>query len=160
LNLPATPEEQEPKEKEAPPVKAAKEARVFRRAPVSTFAQLTAPKTMSPSESQEAIDDARQDELMRRFFNNERSPNGNAGDPPKIDLSFEPDGRIIIRSDDTRALDLLEELIGQVTPRQPDFRIFHLVHADAYWVMANLEEFFEEKEDKDSSGSGYPSMGR
>jgi hypothetical protein len=95
-------------------------------------------------------------DLLKRFLEKQQAASEREGrGAPPIDLSIGPDGRVVIRSDDARALDLLEELIGRVSPPKDDFKIFYLTHADAYWVKLNLVEYFEDKEE-DSSGSGYP----
>ncbi|MGE0759062.1 MAG: secretin N-terminal domain-containing protein, partial [Pirellulaceae bacterium] len=62
---------------------------------------------------------------------------------PPVGVILSPDGRLVITSDDTRALDLLEELIAQLAPPRRDFHVFKLKHADSYYVSKNLEEFFE-----------------
>lgn len=75
--------------------------------------------------------------------------------PPPISISVSPDGRIVLFSQDTQALDILEELIGQVAPPRKDYRIYKLKHADSFWVRKNLEDFFEEEDDKKSANSRY-----
>ena len=71
-----------------------------------------------------------------------------------MNIEIGPDGRLLLTSRDAAALDLLEELIAQWMPLQPDFKVFRLQYADAYWVTKNLEEFFKEDEDK-GRGRGY-----
>jgi hypothetical protein len=65
------------------------------------------------------------------------------------------DGRLVITSQDTAALDLMEELLAQLVPPRKDYEVFSLQHADAYWVMKNLEDFFEEEEEEPRSRSRY-----
>lgn len=78
------------------------------------------------------------------------------GPPPPVSITQAPDGRLVITSDDTGALDKLEELIGRLAPPRKDYHWFKLRYAEAYWVAWNLEDFFEEeKEDDDSSRSRY-----
>jgi type II secretory pathway component GspD/PulD (secretin) len=60
------------------------------------------------------------------------------------------DGKLVISSRDTEALDQLEEMAGRLAPRRKDYAVFYLKHADAYGVQANLEIFFQ-TEKKDSS---------
>lgn len=80
----------------------------------------------------------------------DRSPSG-----APISVALTPDGRLMISSQDTQALDVLEELISQVAPARRDYRVFKLKHADSFWVSIYLEKFFTEGEDKKSSGSRY-----
>jgi type II secretory pathway component GspD/PulD (secretin) len=68
--------------------------------------------------------------------------------PAPIRITHGPKG-LVITSDDTQALDQLQELIDQVQPQRDDFKIFHLKYAYASSVKLNLKDIFEE-EDKDS----------
>ncbi|NQT17875.1 MAG: hypothetical protein HQ582_34295, partial [Planctomycetes bacterium] len=74
---------------------------------------------------------------------------------PPVSITQAPDGRLIITSEDTGALDRLEELIGQMAPPRKDYHWIKLRYAEAYWVKWNLEDFFEEEEEKDDSSSRY-----
>jgi len=79
-----------------------------------------------------------------------------AATPPPISITRGADGRLIISSQDTRALDRLEELVARMAPPRKDYEVFRLTYASAYWVRLNLEDFFKE-EDKDNKNSrrGY-----
>ena len=66
------------------------------------------------------------------------------GDAP-ITITTTPDGRIMLQSKDTAALDELEDLIASLTPPAPDFKVFHLKYAMASMVTLNLEEYFKEE---------------
>jgi len=71
-----------------------------------------------------------------------------AGRAP-VQISIGPDGRLVISSQDTAALDLLEELLAQIAPQRKDFKVFSLKYASSLWVKMNLEDYFkEEPEDK------------
>ena len=62
-----------------------------------------------------------------------------------ISISRLPDGRLMISSNDTHALDQLEELMGQLAPPgRIDYKIFRLKYAWAYGVAMNLKEIFRE----------------
>jgi type II secretory pathway component GspD/PulD (secretin) len=69
-----------------------------------------------------------------------------------IQISVDRDGRLLLRSRDTRALDRLEELIDRIAPPRKDFEVFYLKHASASLVTINLEDYFEE-DAKDGSTS-------
>ena len=78
-----------------------------------------------------------------------------AGKAP-VSITIGPDGRLVIASDDTQALDRLEQLLSTLAPRRPDYEIFRLRYAYASTVSLTLEEIFEEKEKDDSSrGRSY-----
>jgi len=77
------------------------------------------------------------------------STEGEAAAPAPIQIAVGPDGRLVISSQDTAALDLLEELLAQLAPARKDFKIFPLKHASALWVKLNLQDYFKtEPEDK------------
>ncbi len=72
-----------------------------------------------------------------------------------------PDGRLILESQDTNALDQLEDLLQEAAPPKRDYKVFYLKHSTtwAYSVELSLKDFFEE--DKKKSGSSFnPYSGR
>jgi hypothetical protein len=76
-------------------------------------------------------------------------PEQPAAAPAPIEINVGRDGRLVVSSQDTDALDLLEELVAQLAPARKTFQMFPLKHASSYWVKLNLEDFFSEKDDKD-----------
>jgi type II secretory pathway component GspD/PulD (secretin) len=78
-----------------------------------------------------------------------------AGSEPPVSITEAPDGRLIITSQDTEALSRLEELISRLAPQRKDYHVFKLEWAEAYWVKWNLEDFFEEEDEGDSSRRSY-----
>lgn len=73
---------------------------------------------------------------------------GDHGDvPPPITITFTEDGRMILSSRDTQALDRLEDLIAQIAPPAKDYDVFYLRYALASMVTINLEEYFDEESD-------------
>lgn len=70
------------------------------------------------------------------------------GAAPPIKVSRAPDGRLIIRCEDPRALDRFEELIMEFPPPRKPFEIFQLKYASAWTVALNLEDYFKEEDDK------------
>jgi hypothetical protein len=81
---------------------------------------------------------------------------------PPVSITQAPDGRLIITSEDTEALNKLEDLVSRLAPPRRDFQVFHLQYAEAYWVKWNLEDFFKEEDKQDNSSRysdwywGYP----
>lgn len=71
--------------------------------------------------------------------------------PAPIKVGRGPDGRMVISSTDTEALDRLEELLSEMTPPRKDYKAFKLKYKTtwAYGVAMNLREFFDEKEKAD-----------
>lgn len=78
-------------------------------------------------------------------------PRPEQGRPP-ITIQRLPNGRIAIGSPDTAALDRLEELVGELSPPTPDYRIYHLKHPNtwAYGVELILTEFFKQGDDEET----------
>ena len=158
LNLPTLPEAKEPTESEPAPPSSEPEAREVRAHNRGlTFAVFDT--TTNDDESAETVDESITDppspaeqppvpsreELRRLLLNGQRE---RSTSPPPINLSIDHAGRLVITSQDTEALDLLEELVSQLAPPAPDYKIFRLLHVDAYYVKDNLEDFFKEEDDE------------
>jgi hypothetical protein len=73
-------------------------------------------------------------------------------EPPPITITITPDGRIILSSRDTKALDRLESLFAQIAPAPKNYRVFYLQNASASLVTLNLEEYFEEEDSNSQDG--------
>lgn len=83
----------------------------------------------------------------------EAAPVPAAPDEPQVDpitITITHDGRIMLHSRDTAALDQLEDLLSSLTPPAPDYKVYYLKNAFASLVQLNLKEYFEEDEDFDS----------
>lgn len=68
---------------------------------------------------------------------------------PPIHVTRGPDGRIVISSPDTQALDALQQLMMKTAPRQPKYRIFKLEYAPSFWIKMRIEDYFKDEEDED-----------
>ena len=73
---------------------------------------------------------------------------------PPIKVELTPDGRIAVSSDDPQALDLFEDLAGQLAEPKKDYKVFRLKYCLAYGIALNLEEYF--KSDLKKSGRDLP----
>jgi hypothetical protein len=117
---------------------------------IPSKAQQTVPEIASPETAAplpRVPTELSNEALLKRFLA-QREQNQRSTAPSPINLSIAPDGSLVIASEDTDALDLLEELIRQTAPQLPDYKIYKLKYADAYWVMDNIEDYFEEDDDK------------
>ena len=72
-------------------------------------------------------------------------------DPVRIQI--DRDGNIVLLSQDTKALDRLENMMLQFKPPRRPYTVFKIEHASALWVRLNLEDFFEQKDDKGDSNA-------
>ncbi len=81
--------------------------------------------------------------------------------PAPIRIRRSPDGRLILESQDTNALDQLEDLLQEAAPPKRDYKVFYLKHSTtwAYSVELSLKDFFEEDKKKNTS-SFNPYFGR
>ncbi len=77
-------------------------------------------------------------------------PDAKSNQGAPIYITRGEDGKLVITSRDTAALDRLEEMAGHLAPHRKDYAVYYLKHADAYAVKANLDDFFQ-TEKKDSS---------
>jgi type II secretory pathway component GspD/PulD (secretin) len=68
--------------------------------------------------------------------------------PAPIRVGRGPDGRLVISSTDTQALDRLEDLLVEIAPPRKDYKAYKMKYKStwAYGVALNLKDFFEEKD--------------
>lgn len=135
---------------------------------VMRWAQFTAEGTDTEAEQAEpAVSDSEQSSTEDRVAANEnlqrsgsldglpyRSRAANKRGAP-IQIRQGPNG-LIIRSDDTEALDLLEDLLMDMAPPPDDYKIFKVRYVDAYYLQLTLEDIFKNDEEEDSSRRRYP----
>lgn len=90
---------------------------------------------------------------------------GGGGDPfpPRerpqtpVRITRDPNGRIVIQSDDPQALDAVEDLMYELAPPPKDYHVFHLKYPSTYtyWVVLNLEDFFGVDEEGGDADDAY-----
>ncbi|MEC8556192.1 MAG: hypothetical protein VXZ82_14380 [Planctomycetota bacterium] len=102
------------------------------------------------SPPQEGAAEARKtssDQIKAKASQTDRSGLEKAQDgPPPVKIFLDQSGRLIIQSEDTDALDRLENIMRRNKPPQRPYHVFEVKHARASWVTLNLKEYFE-KED-------------
>lgn len=117
----------------------------------------------------EPIPEIRSAEEFDRLFGTRRSrPSDGAdggdasgGDAEKSDASspiritINAQGNLVLSGSDTRALDRLENLMMQVQPPRRPYHVFKIKDATASWVTINLEEYFADLEDDDTSDDSF-----
>lgn len=81
---------------------------------------------------------------------------------PPVSITFAPDGSLILSSQDTAALDLLEDILFRHSAPRQDYKIFKMKYSTtwAYGVALNLEEFFDVEEEEQAGYSWNPFYGR
>ncbi|MEM9587754.1 MAG: secretin N-terminal domain-containing protein, partial [Planctomycetota bacterium] len=79
--------------------------------------------------------------------------------PAKLDgaiqISLDANGNLVLRSDDTEALDKLEGLMMQVAPPRKEYELFQIQHASATFIKMDLEDFFDQEEDSGDDGDSF-----
>jgi len=65
--------------------------------------------------------------------------------PAAIKITVNSEGQLVIASEDTAALDQLQELIEILSPSQTEYHYFKLRYIDAFDVVLNLEKYFEDE---------------
>lgn len=65
--------------------------------------------------------------------------------PAPIKITVNSEGQLIIASEDTKALDQLQDLVEQLSPSQPQYHYFKLRHVYASDVVYNLEKYFADE---------------
>lgn len=64
---------------------------------------------------------------------------------PPVTITVTSDGRLMLSSTDTAALDRLEDLIQEIAPPEKRFKVFHLDYVSAYSMYLTLYDYFEEE---------------
>ncbi|TWU42596.1 Bacterial type II/III secretion system short domain protein [Novipirellula artificiosorum] len=116
-----------------------------------------APEQPTPSENptDEAPPIRSSRDFDRMFGDVKKVPNANsaAGPPAAVRIELDPSGNLVLSSSDTKALDRLEDLMLQISPPKRPYHVFKIKHATAYWMRLNLEEYFEDEDEKKDSAS-------
>lgn len=76
-----------------------------------------------------------------------------ASSKPKIEIKLDAAGNLILRSDDTDALDQLEDLMLQVSPPRRPYHVFRIRYASVVFIADDLEDYFEEDEEDEEDDS-------
>jgi len=88
-------------------------------------------------------------------------PPQRSGTPAKTQVPVRvtrgPDGRLIVTSDDPRALDAVEDMMYEFAPPPKDYHVFHLKYPStySYYVQYNLEDFFGVDEEDSGNDDAF-----
>jgi type II secretory pathway component GspD/PulD (secretin) len=107
------------------------------------------PVSRNRAEEAVADDDESQEPPARQPGRTAARPGERTGPmAPPIRIGRGPDGRMIISSTDTMALDRLEDLLTEIAPPRKDYEVFKMKYKStwAYGVALNLKDFFDDKE--------------
>lgn len=99
------------------------------------------------------LENLSQQELKQRYFPEAKQP---SSDKPKQDqpvvIQVDQNGRLTLSSENPALLDLVEDVLNEITPPAKDWEVFELKYAPAYWVSLNLEDFFTEEDEEEDTG--------
>ncbi|MGN6548184.1 MAG: secretin N-terminal domain-containing protein, partial [Aureliella sp.] len=68
--------------------------------------------------------------------------------PPPIEIMIDDSGNLVLRSEDTAALDQLEQLMQANKPPKRPYDLFYVKYARASWIALNLEDYFKNEDKK------------
>ncbi|MCS7470542.1 hypothetical protein NZK35_28150 [Stieleria sp. ICT_E10.1] len=160
-----------PDERDAPSATVAVESAASSNGDQLTATQAETPQTSQPTPPpDESIDDSpiRSAQEFDRFFGsrdqekasteNQRATGSrdSSSDPSPIQIQLDEDGNLLLLGANTKALDQLENLMLQVAPPKRPYHVFKIKHQSAGYIQLNLEEYFEDQDEKkDDSDSFY-----
>ncbi len=113
----------------------------------------TEPPLTDTIESMEDFDRQFRDRI-RRSVEAQAAKDAEADETP-IDIIVDDDGNLVLRSNDTDALDSLEELMLKIRPPQREYVVFHLKHARASMITIDLEDYFATEEEEESDADRF-----
>lgn len=82
-------------------------------------------------------------------FQNTIEQSGAESKPP-IQIRLDEAGNLILSSTDTKALDQLENMMLDIKPPRRPYRVFQIENASVTLMTLDLEEYFEDGEEKDN----------
>lgn len=82
---------------------------------------------------------------------------GTPSEPAPIQVRVGPNGEIFLESNDTYALDMLEEMLEEYAPPRRDWKVFELKYPNtwAYGIEVILKDIFKEEMEKEDGGGGF-----
>jgi type II secretory pathway component GspD/PulD (secretin) len=123
-------------------------ARTDRTAPiVARFVQLGATAVVSPD-----ANPPKQNDVSPAHPSNTEKNTDSASEPAPVTITVTPDGKLMLSSSDTAALDRLEDLIEKLSPPQRRFKVYQIKYIGAFDMYLDLKNFFKEDMEKESSG--------
>ncbi|MBB3205118.1 type II secretory pathway component GspD/PulD (secretin) [Rhodopirellula rubra] len=78
---------------------------------------------------------------------------GDSRQSPPVEIRLDANGNLILSSNDTKALDALENLMLDMKPPTRPYHVFHVKNASVTLLTLDLEEYFEEEDDKKDDDS-------
>ncbi|MCM2370841.1 hypothetical protein NB063_09505 [Rhodopirellula sp. ICT_H3.1] len=80
--------------------------------------------------------------------------NGSSQRPP-VEIRLDANGNLILSSNDTKALDALENLMLDMKPPSRPYHVFHVKNASVTLLTLDLEDYFKEDDEQDDSNDSF-----
>lgn len=151
------PEVKEEKEKGKSPEQDKEEAVTHFPADQMSIHLAAVVQTESPeatTATEDGLEGLSQEELKQRYFPQagNKSDAKTANNDQPVVIQVDANGRLTLASENPAMLDLIEDVLNEMTPPPKQWEVFELKYAPAYWVSLNLEDFFDEEEEEDDTG--------
>lgn len=91
-----------------------------------------------------AVEKSTDDKEVGAEVEGEKVPRSNS-DAPEVVISITPDGRLLLSSEDTIALDRVEQLIEGAVPPQRRFQVYQIKHVRASSIYLTLTGLYKEE---------------
>lgn len=72
-----------------------------------------------------------------------------------VEIDFDADGNLVLKSQDIDALNKLESLMLRDAPPKKPYDVFEVKNTRATWIVLNLEDYFKEEKKKDNQGDSF-----
>lgn len=112
-----------------------------------------APSDAPASDDDNQLEELSQEELMQKYFPQKENESGEKklGVDQPVVIQVDENGRMTLASENSALLDLLEDILLEMTPPPKEYEVFTLKHAPALYVSWNLEDYFEVEEEEESA---------
>ena len=74
---------------------------------------------------------------------------------PPVEIEFDVDGNLVLKSRDIEALNKLESLMLRDAPPKKPYDVFEVKNTRASWIVLNLEDYFKEDKKKDNDRDSF-----
>ncbi|MEM9368239.1 MAG: secretin N-terminal domain-containing protein [Planctomycetota bacterium] len=96
-----------------------------------------------------------ENELSSEEKNQRSAPGKDFPSGPKVSISLDAAGNLILKSRDTEALDRLESLMLRMSPPRRPYHVFRVKHASPIFLVMDLEDYFKSDEQSESDSDRF-----
>ncbi len=103
----------------------------------------------------QASDQPSTQSITKSDTNSETQQSSDKATPPKIEITFDPRGNLVLRGDDPEVLSKLEQLMLENAPPQRSYEVYKIKHAGPSFIKWNLEDYFKEDKKKNDNDAVF-----